>query len=85
MNIQKVVGINLKYLRFKSNMSQEEFYSKYNLNVKYMASMERGVVNFKIKYLEWLADKLKVNVYELLTFDETHIISKTRIDGKVNN
>ncbi len=82
MNIRKIVGINLKYLRYKSGMSQEEYYSSHNLNTKYMAGIERGSINFKIDYLEHIAKKLNVNAKELLEFDENHIIIKKRIDEK---
>ena len=30
MKLSKIVGINLKYIRFKSGMSQEKFYELYN-------------------------------------------------------
>ena len=40
--IQVTIGKNLKYFRYKSGMSQEKFYGQYNLNIKYLASIERG-------------------------------------------
>lgn len=45
MHLNKIIGTNLKSLRYKSGLSQEKFYEKYNLNPKYLACIERGKVN----------------------------------------
>ncbi len=82
MNLKKIVAINLKYLRFKENLSQEKFYTKYNLSFKYLASVERGEINFTIDFLENLAKTLNVNIIDLITFNKNHVINKKRIDNK---
>ena len=47
-DLKKIVGINLKYYRYKEGLSQEEFYEKYKLSVKYFANLERGNINTAI-------------------------------------
>lgn len=84
MKLQKIVAINLKYLRYKSNMSQEEFYTKAKLNAKYMAAVERGSINFRANSLDKIAKNLNVDLKELLLIDERRIISQKRIDQKMS-
>ncbi|MCM1052771.1 MAG: helix-turn-helix domain-containing protein [Ruminococcus sp.] len=83
MKLKEIVGINLKYYRYKSGMSQEKFYSSLNLNYKYLASVERGEVNITFDYVEDLARKLGLNINDLINYDENKIINKKRIDEKV--
>ncbi len=83
MNLKEIVGINLKYYRYKSGKSQEKFYTELELNPKYLASIERGEENISIDYVEILAKKLNVKINDLILFNEDHIIKKKRIDEKV--
>lgn len=83
MNLKEVVGINLKYYRYQSGLSQEKFYTNLELNPKYMACIERGEENITIDHIDEIANKLGISTHELITYDETHIISKKRIDEKV--
>ena len=41
-DIKKIIGINLRYIRYQSGLSQEKFYTKFNMNPKYLACIERG-------------------------------------------
>ena len=45
MKLRNIVGINLKYYRYKSGLSQEKFYLGLELNPKYLAKVERGKAN----------------------------------------
>lgn len=85
MNLKEIVGINLKYYRYKSGKSQEKFYTELELNPKYLASIERGEENISIDYVETLAAKLKVHINDLILFNENHLVDKKRIDEKVKN
>ncbi len=87
MNLKEVVGINLKYYRYQSGLSQEKFYTNLELNPKYMACIERGEENLTIDYIEEIAKKLNISTYELVTYNENHLILKKRIDEKekINN
>lgn len=80
MNIQKTIGKNLKYYRYKSGLSQEKFYEKFGLNYKYLASVERGEVNVSVEFLYTLSKALNIDIREFFNPDETRIITKKRID-----
>ncbi len=82
MKTKELIGRNLKYLRYKSGLSQEEFYTSHNLSFKYLAMVERGEINVTVDFLDRLAKKLKIDVTELLVDDNTRIINKKRIDAK---
>ena len=81
-DLKKIVGINLKYYRYKEGLSQEEFYEKYKLSVKYFANLERGNINMKLDTLQLLAEVLEVPPNELITYSEQRVITQKRIDEK---
>ena len=83
MNLKEVVGINLKYYRYQSGLSQEKFYTNLELNPKYMACIERGEENITIDHIDEIAEKLGISTHELITYNEEHVINKKRIDEKV--
>ena len=83
MNLKEVVGINLKYYRYQSGLSQEKFYTNLDLNPKYMACIERGEENITIDHIDEIAEKLGISTHELITYNEEHIINKKRIDEKI--
>ena len=82
MNLKEIVGINLKYYRYKSGLSQEKFYSNLGLSYKYLACVERGEENITTDYIDLLAHKLGITLNDLITFDEMHVITKKRIDER---
>ncbi len=81
-SIKKIVGNNIKYFRYQSNLSQEKFYEQFDLNSKYLACVERGEVNVTIEFLYNLAKILKVDIREFFNPDESRFITKKRIDSK---
>jgi len=81
-NIKEIIGNNLKYIRFQSGLSQEKFYEKYGLSVKYFSSIERGEVNIGVETLEAISKKFKVPISDLVTFDKQKIIHQKRIDER---
>ncbi len=83
-NIKKTIGNNLRYIRFQRNLSQEKFYEQYNLNPKYMASIERGEINIGVEFLANLAIALDVSILDLIQEDSTKIVKKKRVDQKRN-
>lgn len=82
-DIKKIIGINLKYIRHQSGLSQEKFYEKYKLSVKYFSSIERGEINIGVELLQELARVIGTTPAELVTFDPSKIITKKRIDAKI--
>lgn len=87
MKLKNVIGINLKYYRYKSGLSQEKFYTNLELNHKYLAQVERGEANISFDYAEELARRLNVSINDLILYNEKHVIDQKRIDEKkkVNN
>jgi len=83
MSLKEIVGKNLKYFRYKSGKSQEKYYTEHHLNYKYLAAVERGEENVSSDYIETIAKALNLKTEDLITFDESHIISKKRVDEKV--
>jgi transcriptional regulator with XRE-family HTH domain len=81
-SIQEIIGDNLKYYRYMSNLSQEKFYEKLGLNPKYYASVERGEINVTVEFLNNLAKILNIDIREFFNPDEARIIDKKRIDSK---
>ena len=81
-DIKQIIGINLRYIRYQSGLSQEKFYANYNMNPKYLASIERGEINMSVEYLYELAKAMKTTICELVTYDERKIIKQKRIDAK---
>ena len=82
MNLREIIGINLKYYRYKSGLSQEKFYSNLGLSYKYLACVERGEENITTDYIDILARKLNINSEDLTTYNEEHLIAKKRIDER---
>lgn len=82
MNLKEIIGMNLKYYRYKMGMSQEKFYTQLGLSYKYMASVERGEENISIERIDELALLLNISSKDLVTYNEEHIITKKRIDER---
>ncbi len=84
-DIKKIIGMNLKYIRYQSGLSQEKFYEKYGLSCKYLSAIERGEVNIGVEMLQAMSRLFKTSMSEFVTYDEKKIISKRRIDQKEKN
>lgn len=82
MEVEKLVGRNLKYIRYKSGLSQEKFYGNLGLNSKYLANVERGEINVTIVFLDKLAKILNVDIRDFFDPSEDKIITKKRIDER---
>ena len=83
-DIKKTIGNNLRYIRFQKGLSQEKFYEQFDLNPKYLASIERGEINMGVEFLANLAIALNVPITELILEDTKKQITKRRIDQKGN-
>ena len=83
-DIKKTIGNNLRYIRFQKGLSQEKFYEQFNLNPKYLASIERGEINIGVEFLANLAIALEVPITELILEDTKKKITKRRVDQKRN-
>lgn len=82
MDLSKIIGTNLKYLRYQSGLSQENFYENYNLNPKYLACIERGEINISVNFSQKLAKILNISIVDLITYDQNKLITNKRVDSK---
>ena len=67
---RKLFSRNLKEIRKRRNLSQEELAALSGLHRTYVGSVERGERNISIDNMECLADALNIKIEELLS-DET--------------
>lgn len=65
MDIRVIVGRNLKRLREKQSLSQEEFAWEAGLHRTYISGVERGIRNPTVTVLKKIADALEVEPGEL--------------------
>lgn len=66
MDIQSVVGSNVKRLRGELGLSQEQLAFETELHRTYISGVERGIRNPTVLIVERLAKALKVQPFELL-------------------
>ena len=81
-NIRQIIGRNLKYIRYQSGLSQEDFYNKYNLNFKYYSMIERGELNVRVDTIEKLASLINISYEEFFINDPSREITASRIDAR---
>ena len=64
-SLKDLLIFNIKYFRFKNNMSQEKLAELCSFSSRYMTDIERGMHCPTINKLEVIAKSLKVEPYEL--------------------
>ena len=65
MNIQKLLGANVRLLRETRGWSQDNLSEESGLHRTYISGIERGIRNPTVSIVEQLALALKVSVLEL--------------------
>ncbi len=71
MDINKQLGMRIKYLRKLKRMSQEDLALEAEVNKNYLSDLERGERNPTLKILEKIARALDINLQELFKGIET--------------
>ena len=71
MDINKQLGMRIKYLRRLKRMSQEDLALEADVNKNYLSDLERGNRNPTVKVLEKIAQALGINLQELFKGIET--------------
>jgi len=66
MDLRRILGSNLRRLRKRQALSQEELAHRANVDRTYISSIERGVYAVTIDVLDRLARALDVEAWELL-------------------
>ncbi|MDF9612858.1 helix-turn-helix transcriptional regulator [Bacillus cereus] len=67
-NFLKLVGENIRFLRKKRGLTQEELAERINLQQAYIGGIERGERNISMLTLEKIAIGLKVSPDKILNF-----------------
>ena len=65
MNVNKQLGMRIKYLRSLKKWSQEDLALEANINKNYLSDLERGERNPTVKILEKLSKSLGITLEEL--------------------
>ena len=83
-----ILAINMKYFRYKSNLSQEKFAEALDTNLVYENQIEKGKRNPSLKMLDKIADNISkllnitITSAELITYDENKVIYSKRVDER---
>lgn len=86
-----ILAINMKYYRYKSNLSQEKFAEALDTNLVYENQMEKGKRNPSLKMLDKISTNistlLKTNVSsaDLITYNKERVIISKRVDERKSN
>ena len=65
MNVNKQLGMRIKYLRSLKKWSQEDLALEANINKNYLSDLERGERNPTVKILEKLSKSFGITLEEL--------------------
>ena len=88
MDSRTILATNIKYYRFKYNLSQEKLAEICSCSLVYINQVENEDRNVSIDILDKLKDglnkefDLKITSSDLLKYDESHITNYSRIDEK---
>lgn len=66
MDYYRILGANVRALRMKQSLTQEQLAEKCDLHRTYIGAVERGDRNISLKNIVRLADVLNVTPSELL-------------------
>lgn len=66
MDINKKVGENIRTLREKQGLTQEQLAEKANMHRAYIGQIERGEKNIGLKNLEIISNALSIQISDLL-------------------
>ena len=63
---KKLLGKNVKYFRYKNNLTQEKLAERCDLSPRYISDIENGNGNISIDTLTKLSEILNVKTYDWL-------------------
>lgn len=87
-NLVKIVGLNIKEIRKKKNLTQEQLAEKCGLQTSFLAGVERGDRNITLETLDKILDGLEEDPITVFSFDNIVIdeyFSKNEIIGLIVN
>lgn len=65
MKLKALIGKNVKYYRYRENLTQEQLAEKTKSSVNYIGRLERGQHNPSVDKLEKVVSALNIEPYEL--------------------
>ncbi len=69
MESMKLIGLNLKWYRYKLGLTQEEFASRTKFKTAFVSTVETGDANLTCSNIDYIADVLKIKPKDL--FEES--------------
>ena len=69
MDTKRLIGVRIKSLRRGRGLTQEQVAERADLSVNYLSRIERGLENPTLETLLSLAKALKVEPFDLFTFE----------------
>lgn len=82
LSSREILGINLKYYRYKLGLSQEKFAEKLGCTLPYINQLENARRKPTLELLDKFSDILGINSYTLIKYNKNHITNKERVDSK---
>ncbi len=89
MSSKEILAMNLKYYRYKLNLSQERFADAIGSNLTYVNQLENCKRKPTIEMLDKIANNLNkfdnslnITASTLLKYDKSHVTNFERIDEK---
>lgn len=82
LSSKDILAINLKYYRYKLNLSQEKFAEKLNSTLPYINQLEKGKRKPTLELIDKFSNKLGISSAELITYNKNHLIKTKRIDER---
>ncbi|QWH88405.1 helix-turn-helix domain-containing protein [Bacillus toyonensis] len=80
----KLVGENIRFLRKKRGLTQEELAERINLQQAYIGGVERGERNISMLTLQKIADGLEVSPDLVLNFGNINLIDNPQRDESLS-
>ncbi len=66
MNLMEILGLNVKWYRYKNQITQEQYAQKTKLKIPYISSVENGNANLTCKNIEFIANSFQIKPEQLL-------------------
>lgn len=82
MTLKQVLGKNIRYFRFKNNLTQEKLAEFLDISVTYVSDIELGKSNVSLDLIEKIAHYFEQEYKELFEIREFDKITKEKKTSK---
>jgi transcriptional regulator with XRE-family HTH domain len=80
LELRRLVGANIRAMRKKTSLTQEQVAERAAMSYKHLGEIERGAVNASLDSLLSIADALNVEVVRLFLKGEPRMLSEADLD-----